>query len=74
MYTMEEDSVPPSQRTQCTSILKTNSLMLYRELVYCENNKHHINRLCGQQSGLLVVQLGVHLLSTSPLRVQIFPI
>jgi hypothetical protein len=43
-------------------------------LVCCKSNKHHVNRLCGQQSGLLVIQLGLHLLSTSPLSVQIFPI
>ena len=43
-------------------------------LVGCESNMHHINRLCRQQSGLLVIQMGVHLLSTSLLRVRIFPI
>jgi hypothetical protein len=43
-------------------------------LVYCDSNMRHVNRLCGQQSDMLVVQLDVHLLYTSPLSVQIFPI
>ena len=42
-------------------------------LAFCESNMRHVNRVRGQQSGLLVVQLGLHLLYTSPLRIQIFP-
>jgi hypothetical protein len=68
-----DDSVRPSQRTQCTSIIKTNSLMLYRKnlVAYCENNMKH-NRLCEQKADFLMVNLEAHVPIISLLMVKYF--
>ena len=48
------------------SVLKTNQLMLYREIIAVCSQIHtkHINTLCGQNVELLNVKLAVHIVTT----------
>jgi hypothetical protein len=48
-----------SQRQQ-TASPNTNRLMLFGEIivVYCENRKKHLNRLCGQNAKIFNVKAG----------------
>jgi hypothetical protein len=49
-FTLFKSSVPTSQETHCISIIKTNWLVLFREIiaVYSENHTKHINTIFGQ--------------------------
>jgi hypothetical protein len=57
-----KSSVCTSQETHHVSATKSNRLMLFRETVavYSENHTKHINTLCGQNAGLLVLKQVVH--------------
>jgi len=48
------------------SVIKTNQLMLYREIIAVCSQIHtkHINTVCGQNLELLNVKLAVHIVTT----------
>jgi hypothetical protein len=47
------------------SVIKSNKLMLYRELIVCSQiHTKHINSLCGQNVEFLNVKLVVHIVTT----------
>jgi len=54
-----------TQYTHSISVIKTNQLMLYREIIaVCSQIlTKHINTLCGQNVGLLNVKLVVHIVT-----------
>jgi hypothetical protein len=51
---------------RCIWVIKTNDLMLYREIIAVCSQIHtkHINTLCGQNLELLNVKLVVHIVTT----------
>jgi len=53
-------SVLTSQRTQTLSLLKTNRLLLLRQIVavYCENDMKDMNWQCGEKMQFLTVAEG----------------
>ena len=56
----------PRKKTLSVSFIKTNQLMLYREIIAVCSQIHtkHINTLCGQNVELLNVKLVVHIVTT----------
>ena len=54
------------RRKHSASVLKTDKLMLYREIIAVCSEIHakHINTLCGQNVELLNVKLAVHIVTT----------
>jgi hypothetical protein len=60
-WTIYIQSVPRSKRY--TSFIKTNDLMLYREIIAVCSEKH-INTLRGKNLELLNVKLAVHIVTT----------
>ena len=63
--------VPRSKHS--ISVIKTNQLMLYREIIAVCSEIHtkHINILCGQNVELLKVKLVVHIVTIRLWRVNI---
>jgi hypothetical protein len=71
---MLNDPVRTAQYTHSVSVIKTNQLMLYREIIaVCSQiHKNDINTLCGQNVELLNVKMVVHFVqqNSSGLAVQ----
>ena len=62
IYVVHKHSVHTAQETHTVSVIKTNQLMLYREIIAVCSQIHtkHINTLCGQNVELLNVKLVLH--------------
>ena len=67
-----KDSVRTAQETHSVSVIRTNQLILYREImVVCsEIHTKHIKPVCGQNVELLNVKLAVQLVTTGVQRVK----
>ena len=61
-----KDPVRTAQQTHTVSVIQTNQLMLYREIIAVCSQIHtkHTNTLCGQNVELLNVKLVVHIVTT----------
>ena len=65
LYTFHLNTQSVPRSTHSASVIKTNKLKLYREIiaVFSEIHSKHINTLCGQNVGLLNVKLAVHIVT-----------